>query len=38
MRRLLSVVMGICCLLPVNAQVLDAFQGILPVTEPSMKM
>ena len=38
MRRILSVVIGICCLLPVNAQVLDAFQGILPVTEPSMKM
>ena len=38
MRRLLPVMIGLCSLLPVSAQVQDAFHGILPVTDPSMKV
>lgn len=37
MRRALAVVAAWCCVLDMSAQVADAFQGILPVTDPSMK-
>ena len=37
MKRLLTISIVWCCMQGVSAQVVDAFQGVLPVTDPAMK-
>lgn len=37
MKRVLALLAVWCCVLGVDAQVVDAFQGVLPVTDPAMK-
>ena len=37
MKKTLTVLVAWCWMLGMNAQVVDAFQGILPVTDPTMK-